>query len=613
MKKLIVLTFFLVSVFAQSQDAQNLLRLAQSFEQSSEFERAADLYHSLYQNDTLNYSYFDGLRRCYLQLKQYDNAIALTRSRLTIMPFDFTLQASLGGIYYMSGSETKADSVWNAVLLSGIGNQMLYRAVAGEQVNQRLFDKAIATYLSGRKKIGDPFLFAGELGYYYTFMMDYQNAAKEYLLLLKQNPQQMDFVQSRLAQFASKKDGLSAIQHVLQEENKKNGNDVGILRLLQWSYMEDANYADAFAVSKTLEEKIHTNGTEIFSFAERAFRENSYTVAASAYTLALQLGPKMPFASSAKYGYARCVEELSLPADSITRHQQRENSSLLETQPTFNAAVLLYESIVKEYPYTSIAANALYRIGWIRYKQLFDLDGALQMFDSVVTVVRVGPMIPQVLSTVGDLYEMKGEFSSAEKKYYELSVSQFSTPEQKTTGEFRLAEIQYFQGRFDSANVLFGKITENLKADETNDALLLQNFINENKTTFPEALRNYAHAELLARQLKLSEAIVLLTSTISAFADAPLCDDALIKIADYSIVLKRFSDALTAYKKILSDYPKSIEIEKTQFKIAELYQFYLNDKAQAIQQYELLLEKYPLSLYAESARKRIRQLRGDTL
>lgn len=614
MKYILIGFIFFTTLFSQTRpEIQNMIRLAQSFEQSGEFERALDMYHSLYQSDSVNYTYFDGLRRCYTQLKRYNDAIALTISRLHLTPYDFNLQASLGGIYSMSGNEQKADSVWNAVILSGNTNQMFYRAVANEQINQRLFDKAIATYLSGRKKIGDPFLFASELGYYYSFMMDYKNATQEYLLLLKQNAQQLDFVRSRLSQFAVKHDGLEAIQSVLQEHYRKDENDVGILRLLQWSYMEAENYTEAFSVTKTLEEKIHTNGSEIFSFAERVFRENNFAVAASAYTLALQLGQKMQFAPLAKYGYARCVEELSLPVDSALSVSPKEKYSLLETQPTYNAAVQLYENIAKEYPQTPIAANALYRIGWIRYKQLYDLDGALKIFDSIITVVRAGPMIPLVLSTVGDLYVIKGELPAAEKKYRELSVSHFASPDQKTLGQFRLAELQYFQGKFDSASVLLGAITENLTADETNDALLLQNFILENKINFSGALRDYARGELLARQQKLTEAIALFTEIIQTNIQAPLCDDALLHIAEFSIELKRYNDALSAYEKILKDYPKTITVEKAQYKIAELYHFYLKNKTEAIRQYEILLEKYPLSLFADSARKRIRQLRGDTL
>ena len=183
----------------------------------------------------------------------------------------------------------------------------------------------------------------------------------------------------------------------------------------------------------------------------------------------------------------------------------------------------------------------------------------------------------------------------------------------RTDAQFRLAEIQFFKNNFDSALALLAPLTENLKADESNDALILQYFVIENRVQFPEALKQYSHAELLARQYKLSEAIQELSSIIDIYPTAPLADDVLLKKAEYSIQLKRYAEALALYQKLLVDYKESIEKDKTQFKIGELYQLYLMDKQKAIDAYEVILEKYPFSLFIEQARKRIRQIRGDSI
>ncbi len=201
---LIVLT---TGLYSQDQ-SQNIFRLAQAFEQQQEYERALQLYNDLFVKDTTNYVYFDALRRMFVQLKRYDDAIALSVRRLQSTPFDFTLQSNIGSLFSMAGKEQKADSVWNLILQSANKNQMFFRAVANEQTNQRLFDKAIATYLRGRKESGDQFVFANELGYLYSFTMDFANTTREYLRLLRQNEQQFDFVQSRLATIISRPDGL---------------------------------------------------------------------------------------------------------------------------------------------------------------------------------------------------------------------------------------------------------------------------------------------------------------------------------------------------------------------------------------------------------------------
>jgi len=101
--------------------------------------------------------------------------------------------------------------------------------------------------------------------------------------------------------------------------------------------------------------------------------------------------------------------------------------------------------------------------------------------------------------------------------------------DQRTDAQFRLAEIQFFKNNFDSVLAMLAPLTENLKADESNDALILQYFVTENRFQFAEALKQYSHAELLARQFKIGEAIQELSSIIDIYPTAPLADDVLLK------------------------------------------------------------------------------------
>ncbi|MCK9408812.1 MAG: tetratricopeptide repeat protein [Bacteroidetes bacterium] len=601
----------IVPLFSQQDQSMNMFRLAQAFEQQGDHERALQIYSDLYGKDSTNYVYFDAFRRTNVQLKKYDIAIRLSLHRLHSTPYDFTLQANIGSLYSMSGQEQSADSVWNAEISAAVKNQMCYRAVANEQVNQRLFDKAIGTYLRGRNEIGDHFLFANELGYLYSFMMDYTNTTREYLRMLRQNEQQYEFIQSRLALIIVRQDGLKSATAVVEEElNVKS--TIPLLRLLIWLYMEGNRYTEAFSVAQTIESLVNSNGQEIFAFADRIFRENEFALAATAYQQSFKNSGNASFTPAAKYGYARCIEELSLRGQSVDVTNQ-SNTSSQESRTTFSDAINLFADLAKEFPFTSIGGNALFRIGWIRYKQLFDLDGALQIFDSVLTVSPAGTMVPIVLSSIGEILIAQNKLSESAVKYRTMNTSSYSNQEQRTMAQFRLGEIQFFRNDFDSALVLLKPLTENLKADESNDALLLQYFITENCLQFTDALKQFSRAELLARQFKVSEALKEFQSMIDLYPAAPLADETLLKIAEYSIQLKRYADALAAYQKLLENYTESIEKDKTQFKIGELYQYYLVDTQKAIAAYEAVLEKYPFSLFVDEARKRIRQLRGDSI
>ena len=85
---LIVCAALLAPGLLSAQEMQNTLRLAQSFEQAGEYGRASRLYEDLLRSDSLNFVYFEGLSRCYEQLKNYDAAIALDINRLRLEPPD---------------------------------------------------------------------------------------------------------------------------------------------------------------------------------------------------------------------------------------------------------------------------------------------------------------------------------------------------------------------------------------------------------------------------------------------------------------------------------------------------------------------------------------------
>lgn len=596
-----------VPTAAQQDQSQNMFRLAQSFEQQGDHERALPIYADLFRSDSSNFVYFDAMRRTFVQLKRYEDAIRISKRRSALAPFDVSLLANIGSLYIMSGNERAADSVWTAAVAAGWKNHMTYRAVANEQMNQRLFDKAIATYRKGRSEIGDQFLFANELGYLYSFILDYANTAREYLRLLRQNEQQYDFIQSRLAAVVARRDGLTAVTAVVEEELAVK-QTIPLLRLQIWLYMEGDRYAEAFRTAQTIESLVNSNGQEIFTFAERVFRENEFMIAAAAYQLSLKGGQRSPFLPSARFGYARCMEELSLRGIPLV---QTEGAGA--TVPVLTDVITLYSGLASEFPFTPVGANALYRIGWIRSKHLHDLDGARRVFDSVLTTAPAGPMVPTVLLSIGEILTAQNKLGEAAAVYRKMSISPYSAADQRSLAVFRMSEIQFFKNELDSALALLKPLTENLKADESNDALLLQYFITENRLQFTPALRQFARAELLARQFETGTAVQEFRSIVDLYPAAPLADETLLKVAEYSIQQKRFADAMTAYTVLMDEYKESTERDRTQFLIAELYHYHLQDKQKAVTAYEIVLKEYPLSLFADEARKRIRQLRGDAI
>jgi tetratricopeptide (TPR) repeat protein len=599
------------SAFTAAQQDPMRLKLAQSFEQAGDWERAAALYEALYQSDPSNYVYFDGLRRSYMNLKRYEKAIQLIERRLEVSPSDQMLKASLAGVYYQSGYETAADSIWFLVLKSDPKNANLYRLVAAQMIELRLYDKAIATYIRAREAVGNQRLFAEELASLYGALQQYEAATQEYVKILLTSPQQLSFIQSRIASFTIRKEATQAALRVVQEEVRRSPENTSLRSLLAWLMMERQDFQGAYQEYRIIDRATKQNGAEIFNFGQRAFQEQAYAVAAKAFKEVVDQFQNQPRRPHAKFWYVRSLEEISATTDSLVPATERQTIPASEARPSYGGTIALYEQLAAEYPTSDIASQALMRIGIIKRQRFGDLDGAREAFEEVRKLNVNSVTVLEATFHIGEILVSKNELDSAKK---ELKSILLRSPEAfRDRAQFAIAEIDYFRGALDSALTRLELLAGNAGTDLANDALQLQYFILENRSTAPAALADFARAELLMRQHRHSEALTHFQVLIKKYPSALLVDDAVLKIAEIQTILGRPLEALASYQTVVNDMPTSIVRDRAQMKIAELYETKLKDKQKAIETYEQLLAKFPTSLYAEEARKRIRQLRGDAI
>ncbi len=600
-------------VAAQSPDTNNRYRLAQSYEQGGDFENAAKLYRELLLADPANYVFFDGLRRSYFQLKRYDDAIILIRQRLISNPRDLNLLCHLGSAQYQSGQEREASASWEQATEVDPKNANVYRIVANTLIENRLLEKTAELYRRARVACNDPNLFTLELAQLLSATMDYAGATTEFLRYLQQIPTQLGYVQSRMSQYTGKEDARNAAIDVVRSAQRRS-DDLNLHRLLAWLMMEAKNFGEAFSVYKRIDALTNAQGVELHSFADRAYKEGAFGIAAEAYRAAIATPLASQRLPHAKFGLALAVKELSILEDSIKGTLQAAGT-VPESQSRFVTAIDHFRTLITEYPNSEFAARAYHQIGLLQFEKYFDLDGALASFQNVEK--GLSPMNPvrfDALIKLGEVLTAKGDTATAAIRFRSVMAAPNATPDQQDEATYRLAELEYFAGHFNEAIRNLDAISTNLKADYTNDALLLRSFLQENSQGAEIPLKEFARADYLARQKKYTEAISLFQNVIDKNPQALFVDDGMMRIATLQTKATRYADALATYQALVSQFKESsIALDKAQFSIAELYDYNLNNKVQAIAAYEKLLADHPQSLLNEKARRRIRELRGDSL
>ena len=100
---------------------------------------------------------------------------------------------------------------------------------------------------------------------------------------------------------------------------------------------------------------------------------------------------------------------------------------------------------------------------------------------------------------------------------------------------------------------------------------------------------------------------------LKTYGGAPLIDETLIQIGSAYTQMRRYKDAASMYERLAAEYPESIVLDQSLIQLGQIYALGLKDIPRAIAAYEQLLEKFPNSIYVSEARKRVRELRGDTL
>ncbi len=606
------------AAFSQSREPDIRFRLAQSYEQSGDFESASKLYEQVLAKDSTNYLVLEALHRDYIQLKKYDAAIDLVTHLLQRSPNDILWISRLGGLYNLKADDKKANAAWDRAIAVDPSHESTYRAVASSMMESRLFDRAIDIYQRGRVACKNPALFTTDVAYLYSITLNYSAATKEYLSLIRQNPVQLAFTQSRISAYIVRPDGLKAATFAVEDAVKAESGNQPFQQLLAWLYMEAKRYDRAYEIYRGLDATTNAGGHEIFNFAERAFRERGYDVAGIAYRDIITRFPKFDQIAHVKFGSARTLEESSVERDTSNRRVSVSGSRTIlspepESSPMYAGAIAAYQAVVAEYPKTDFAARSLYRIAVLKQERFFDLDGARLALETLEKNTPSPTVLLDAKLRRGEIYLAMGNLQKAEEILTGMTNQQAIVGDQLERAALRLAELAYYQGKFPEAQSRLEKLTQNAASDITNDALRLQAFILENIAEGDSSLSLYSKGELLIVQQKLSEALTLYESLPKLFPTSTLDDEALMTVGALETAMRRYPDAIRSYSRIEGEYPESVLLDAATMNIGSLYETGLYDKPKAINTYEKILEHYPNSIFVNEARKRIRALRGDTL
>ncbi len=599
------LILFSLSLYSQ-QDIINKFMLAQNFEQAGEFEKAKQLFEELYQQQPTNFQFFDALNRIYVQLKEYDNSISIIEHRLNSNQQDINLYGLLGKTYYLKGDEEKAFETWDEALKK-FPDPTSYRTMANYAIERRAFEKAIEYLNKGKEVTDDPRIFSFDLANIYSLTMRYKDAAKEYCSLISSHPNQYQLIESKILSYINKPDALEQTIDAVEEYSK--GDLVEFDYLYARLLMERDELEKAFEVYLEIDKKQNNLGADLYNFANFAYMEREYELAAKVFNEVIQRYPNSPVISSAKLGYAKTMEE------ALNKEFAANDNSW---KPFYKAGkinseeiekvVKAYSEIVDLYPQSEVAGESLLRIGRIYLYKKDDLTSAENFFNRVVKEYNNSRFIFDAYKELASINVLMDNLNSAEQNLQNIVENGRAGEDQKNPARYELAKVKFYNGDFSSAKNHLNEVLNNLKDNIANDAIDLSLLLNTNMNDSSNLLK-FAKAEKLIIQGKYEEASTLFKEIASNQQGFVLQNRAELREAEIELAMSNLEKSISILLEISYEQEKNIYADRALFLLGRIYQYGLKDDIKATQMYESLLAKFPNSLYLDEAREEIIKIR----
>jgi len=233
------------------------------------------------------------------------------------------------------------------------------------------------------------------------------------------------------------------------------------------------------------------------------------------------------------------------------------------------------------------------------------------------------------------------------KKALELQLNVY----QEAQAKMELADILLFEEKFNQALIYYSQIEENLKNDEVaheaslkaaktsyfqgdfvwalkqfkelksastqliaNDALEYFLLISDNTVadSTQTALKQFAKGDYLLYQNRNQEAIALFQSILKSFKGQEIEAVTMLRLGKIYEKQGEYNLALSQYQNIMAQHSDGIYIDETLYFSAEIYNNKLQQPEKAKPLYEKIIFNHQDSIYFVEARKKYRQLRGDT-
>ncbi len=574
--------------FAQS-DA-----LAQQYYEKGEYKKAIVAFEKLYKNSPRKVNYFIAMISSYQQLEDFETAEKLLLASIEVPKSSPILLVETGFNYDLKLDTINAKKYYEKAVQFSETNAAASYIIGRAFEKKSLLDYALRIYENAM--IANPnYNFLNNIARIYGEKGEIEKMFSSYLDLIKDRVEQKGYAQRIISQFL--RNDPNDENNVLFRKIllKKNQDDPDLLwnELLSWLFIQQKQYKRAFIQEKAMYMQGDASLQRIFDLASMSIEDGDKETAREVLTYIIEK-------SSQDMTKIRASQSLiQLDIEAVT------DGNYDEIQERFDTLLSNYErdyrTVLLQRDYANFLAF-----------QKNQPEAAIAYLKETIELKLTTRQLATVKLALGDILVYKEQFNQA-LIYFSQVQNTLKNDVIGQEARFRVARTSYYKGDFEWAESQLKILKSSVSQLIANDALKLKLIISDNslEDSTQTALKKYAKADLLAYQLKETEAIEQLEDILQNHKGEQIEDEALFMQAKLYEKRDEFDKARLNYKKIIEFYKEGILVDDAYFAMGKLYLDHFDEPEIAKQFFEEIIFNHQDSIHYVEAQKAYRKLRGD--
>ncbi|MFW6290505.1 MAG: tetratricopeptide repeat protein, partial [Mariniphaga sp.] len=597
-----IFIFTLNAVQAQNRqnEIQTTSRLALSYFEAKDFEKAAPLLLEVYHLSRNSY-YFRLYLNALIEMKQFEEAAGQIQKEVKkqnapnpefLVHWGYVLKAQK--------KPEEAGEKYSQALEATPPNKGNYLITANAFINWQEYEWAKKVYLKGRETIPQE-QFYYELARANLYLRDYDQMLEEYLNLIRQDATQINRVQSALASAMriDVDDGLrSGFRALILKRIQSEPNVTAYNRLLIWFFLQEKQFAGALRQAIALDRRTGEEDTQIFQLGQMAMNNQMYPEAERAFNYLTDKGQKNSFYVPA---FVQNLHASYLRFTTGSEHEQTDGKELAGN----------FSSGLDMLGYHSGTLGLIIDYAHLLAFYLGETENALSVLEKGLEIPGLKAEESGRLKTeMADINVFAGDPWEATLLYSQV----IDANKNNSLGDdvkLKKAKLGYLMGNFSWAKAQLDVLKASTSKLVANDAMelsmLIGNNLNMDSTAVP--LQMFARADLLFFRNKEAEAMATLDSIAELYPYHSLTDNILFRKAKIEINRTNYQAAAGYLQEITDNFTYGLLADDALYMLADLYNYQLNEKEKAKELYRDMLTRHPGSVFTEESREKFRELR----